>query len=154
METDYGRVNRMFKTRRVPAWPNHPADEIVNSQPGQVTQLPDATAIPEEHTVTKPNTTGSQRIQDSVKQPSHYCTVTGIEAKDMIEAILNEHPELSPWEGYCLGNFLKYRLRLGDKDDIEQDLGKSNVYKGWFNDSRESPIPEHSHHFYDRERNQ
>lgn len=147
METDNGRVNRMFKTRRVPAWPSNVAEEIVNSRPGATIQLQSITDIPEEHTVTGANTI------DPVKQPSHYCTVAGIEAKDMIEAVLNEHPELSPWEGYCLGNFLKYRFRLGDKDDIDRDLGKSNVYREWFNASRSSPIPEHSHHFYDRDRN-
>jgi hypothetical protein len=31
--------------------------------------------------------------------------------------------------GYCLGNFLKYRLRIGAKDEVQQDLGKSNKYK-------------------------
>ena len=65
-----------------------------------------------------------------VKHPAHYEIIPWIQAKDIIKATLN-NLELSPWEGYVLGNIMKYRLRAGNKDALEQDISKANEYKSW-----------------------
>lgn len=74
-------------------------------------------------------------MNDVVRKPSHYQIAPGIEAIDLIELIVNAY-DLDPHEGYLLGNFLKYRLRLGDKDSVEQDLAKSNEYRDRLRNSR------------------
>ena len=72
--------------------------------------------------------------EDMVNSPSHYKTFPDAEAIDLIRKVLT--PE--EFDGYCKGNFLKYRLRAGDKDDLTQDISKSNVYRGWINGWTES----------------
>jgi hypothetical protein len=68
-----------------------------------------------------------QREQhDPVNNPKHYAIAPGVEAIDIIKASLT--PE--QFKGYLLGNFLKYRLRAGDKGDLQQDIDKSNWYRG------------------------
>jgi hypothetical protein len=74
---------------------------------------------------------------DAVNHPEHYQGLSNIETKEVIEAVLNsQEGDLSNWEAYCLGNHLKYRMRAGEKDALAVDIGKSNVYKEWFNRSR------------------
>jgi hypothetical protein len=63
---------------------------------------------------------------DPVNNPKHYAIAPGVEAIDIIKASLT--PE--QFKGYMLGNFLKYRLRAGDKGDLQQDIDKSNWYRG------------------------
>ena len=68
---------------------------------------------------------------EQVKSPQHYKIVREIEAKDIIEASLDtlaDKANLTPYECYCLGCFLKYRLRAGKKDDIAKDIAKSEEY--------------------------
>jgi hypothetical protein len=48
----------------------------------------------------------------------------GTEAIDIIKAALT--PE--EFIGYCKGNCLKYRLRAGKKDDLQQDIDKAGTY--------------------------
>lgn len=72
---------------------------------------------------------------DDVNHPIHYNQLQGIEARDIIKSVL-EQEGVSGWEGYCLGNYLKYRLRVGDKEDTLKDIAKSNVYREWFNAAR------------------
>ncbi len=67
-------------------------------------------------------------VQDAVKQPKHYCLMGEVEAIDIIRSSLT--PE--EFRGYCLGNFLKYRLRAGEKDALQQDIDKSEIYRGWY----------------------
>lgn len=62
---------------------------------------------------------------DPVNHPKHYKIAPEVEAIDIIRASLT--PE--QFKGYLLGNFLKYRLRAGDKGDLNQDIEKSNWYK-------------------------
>lgn len=62
---------------------------------------------------------------DPVNHPRHYQIAPEVEAIDIIRASLT--PE--QFKGYLLGNFLKYRLRAGDKGDLNQDIEKSNWYK-------------------------
>jgi hypothetical protein len=67
-----------------------------------------------------------QREQhDPVNNPKHYQIGGGVEAIDIIKASLTSEQ----FKGYMLGNFLKYRLRAGDKGDLQQDIGKSNWYR-------------------------
>jgi len=63
---------------------------------------------------------------DAVHNPSHY-TDGGIEVIDYIEAKLT--PE--QFEGFLLGNVLKYTSRAGKKVNKVQDLEKAQVYLGW-----------------------
>lgn len=60
-----------------------------------------------------------------VDHPQHYQR-GGIETIDYIRASLT--PE--QFEGYCIGNALKYLSRYRDKDGL-RDLGKAKVYLGW-----------------------
>jgi len=46
----------------------------------------------------------------------------------MIETILNSIDGLTPFQYYCLGNEIKYRMRAGLKDDVMQDIGKAMQY--------------------------
>lgn len=64
--------------------------------------------------------------QDSaVHSPQHYQVFPDKEAIEIIASSMTTEQ----FYGYCLGNFLKYRLRIGAKDDVQQELGKSNKYK-------------------------
>jgi hypothetical protein len=49
----------------------------------------------------------------------------------MIKVILNECPSLTPFEAYCFGNELKYRLRAGFKGDTLEDIEKALKYKNF-----------------------
>lgn len=66
-----------------------------------------------------------------VEHPAHYQR-GGIETIDYIRATLT--PE--QFEGYCIGNALKYLSRYRDKDG-ERDLRKAHVYLGWALDERD-----------------
>jgi len=68
---------------------------------------------------------------DPVNSPSHYKVLDDVEAIDLIRKSLT--PE--QWKGYCLGNIMKYRLRAGEKDALEQDINKANKYKELYNES-------------------
>ena len=74
-----------------------------------------------EHTATiLPDTDGSL-----VHSPQHYQVFPDKEAIEIIASSMTTEQ----FYGYCLGNFLKYRLRIGAKDEVQQELGKSNKYK-------------------------
>ena len=62
---------------------------------------------------------------DLISKPKHYQLIGDLEAIDVIERALT--PE--QFKGYLIGNFLKYRLRAGNKDDALQDLAKSEWYR-------------------------
>ena len=63
-------------------------------------------------------------MADMVKNPKHY-QLMGQETITIIAASMT----LDEWRGYCRGNAIKYRLRLGKKDSVEQDLGKAMFYE-------------------------
>lgn len=67
----------------------------------------------------------ASNTDDPVNHPRHYQIAPEVEAIDIIRASLT--PE--QFKGYLLGNFLKYRLRAGDKGDLNQDIEKSNWYR-------------------------
>ena len=62
---------------------------------------------------------------DVVHSPKHYQVFQDKEAIEIIASSMT----FEQFYGYCLGNFLKYRLRIGAKDEVQQELGKSNKYK-------------------------
>jgi hypothetical protein len=61
--------------------------------------------------------------EDMINHPPHH-TAGGIEAIEVIEAKLT--PE--QFEGYCLGNAIKYLLRCNHKGAKDQDIGKADWY--------------------------
>lgn len=65
---------------------------------------------------------------DAIKHPKHYLVMSDIEAIDVIAGSMTEEM----FRGYCLGNILKYRLRAGKKDALEQDIGKASEYEALF----------------------
>lgn len=61
---------------------------------------------------------------DNVKKPNHYQMMDGVESIEIIaRSMTNEQ-----WKGFCLGNMLKYRIRAGKKDKLQQDIDKANFY--------------------------
>ena len=62
---------------------------------------------------------------DVVHSPKHYQVFPDKEAIEIIASSMT----FEQFYGYCLGNFLKYRLRIGAKDEVQQELDKSNKYK-------------------------
>ncbi|RKS87307.1 uncharacterized protein DUF3310 [Orbus hercynius] len=67
-------------------------------------------------------------ISEQVKNPKHYQIIDGFESIDVIACSMTEEQ----FKGFCLGNILKYRIRAGNKDALEQDIAKANEYKSIF----------------------
>lgn len=65
------------------------------------------------------------KTKDMVNSPSHYALFDDIEAIQVIAASMTKEM----FKGYCFGNLLKYKLRAGGKDDIQQELKKADKYK-------------------------
>ena len=61
---------------------------------------------------------------DEVNSPKHYQFFPDLEAIEVIARSMTQEQ----FYGYCLGNRLKYRLRAGNKDKLEQDIAKSDKY--------------------------
>lgn len=61
---------------------------------------------------------------DAVNSPQHYQFFPDLEAIEVIARSMTREQ----FYGYCLGNRLKYRLRAGNKDKLEQDIAKSDKY--------------------------
>lgn len=57
-------------------------------------------------------------VAETVNHPAHYQSATGLEAIDVIDAF---------GLGFCLGNVVKYVLRHGKKNGLE-DLKKARWY--------------------------
>lgn len=64
-------------------------------------------------------------MNDMINHPSHY-TAGKYEVIEIIESITNSM-ELTPFEGYCLGNAIKYIARFKNKNGAE-DLKKAKWY--------------------------
>lgn len=64
-------------------------------------------------------------LDDKVNHPSHY-TAGKFEVIEIIESIANSM-NLTPFEGYMLGNTLKYLARFKHKNGLE-DLNKAKWY--------------------------
>ncbi len=61
---------------------------------------------------------------EAVKNPKHYQIIAGYESIEVIACSLTAEQ----WKGFCLGNILKYRIRAGKKDLLQQDIDKANNY--------------------------
>ena len=61
---------------------------------------------------------------DQVKKPNHYQLMDGVESIEIIARSMTGEQ----WKGFCLGNMLKYRIRAGKKDALQQDIDKANFY--------------------------
>jgi len=66
----------------------------------------------------------SHSEQDTVNNPSHYQFFEGVEVIEIIASSMTREQ----FKGYCLGNRIKYRLRAGNKDKLEQEIAKSDKY--------------------------
>jgi len=64
-----------------------------------------------------------KELRDNVHHPKHYTTYP-IEVIDMMLAVFGKDRV----RDYCLINAFKYRMRLGHKDNVAQDLAKENWY--------------------------
>lgn len=64
-------------------------------------------------------------MNDAVNHPSHYQLFPDLEAIDVIHYCLTD----AEYAGYLKGNFLKYKLRAGSKDDALQDIKKAEWYR-------------------------
>lgn len=63
---------------------------------------------------------------DEINNPKRYDLFPdGMQAIDVIRAALTQEE----FSGYCKGNFLKYRLRAGEKGDALKCLGKAEWYR-------------------------
>lgn len=69
---------------------------------------------------------------DSVNSPKHYQFFPDLEAIEVIARSMTQEQ----FYGYCLGNRLKYRLRAGNKDKLEQDIAKSDKYSELYEQHR------------------
>ncbi|QHJ79457.1 MAG: hypothetical protein [Caudoviricetes sp.] len=63
-------------------------------------------------------------VNDVVANPAHYQFFPDVEAIEIIASSMT----VEGFAGYCMGNRLKYRLRAGNKDKLEQDISKSDFY--------------------------
>lgn len=78
---------------------------------------------PDELEVLKPDV--FEEKSDAVNSPKHYAVFDDIEAIEVIARSMTQEM----FKGYCFGNLLKYRLRVGGKDEVMQELGKADKYK-------------------------
>lgn len=67
---------------------------------------------------------------EKVLHPHHYDIIPGMETIDILGTVLNDNKDLTPFAAYCLGNVIKYVLRAGRKNGIE-DYQKARVYIDW-----------------------
>ena len=68
--------------------------------------------------------------KDPVNHPNHYSGQWPFEVIELIELVLNQLcKDCTPFEAYCIGNRLKYRLRAGLKGDPLEDIEKAMKYK-------------------------
>ena len=72
----------------------------------------------------KSNFSEKPNSSDAVNKPSHYQFFEGVEVIEIIASSMTNEQ----FKGYCLGNRIKYRLRAGNKDKLEQEIAKSDKY--------------------------
>lgn len=65
-----------------------------------------------------------QDMQNNIIHPNHYQSKNGFEVIDVIEAFTEE---LNGYEGFMIGNVIKYICRYKKKNGIE-DLEKARNY--------------------------
>ena len=60
-------------------------------------------------------------------ESSHYDLWSGLEAIEVLEAVMTKEELI----GWCKGNILKYRLRVGRKDEPLKELKKIETYENY-----------------------
>ena len=68
----------------------------------------------------------ADRVQEVDKHDKHYLESV-VEPIKVMEKLFTKE-EL---KGFIKGNILKYRLRMGHKDDIQKEMDKIRVYEQW-----------------------
>ena len=68
----------------------------------------------------------ADRVQKVDKHDKHYLESV-VEPIKVMEKLFTKE-EL---KGFIKGNILKYRLRMGHKDDIQKEMDKIRVYEQW-----------------------
>ena len=68
----------------------------------------------------------SDKVQEVGKHDKHYLESV-VEPIKVMEKLFTKE-EL---KGFIKGNILKYRLRMGHKDDIQKEMDKIRVYEQW-----------------------
>lgn len=68
----------------------------------------------------------ADKVQEVGKQDKHYLESV-VEPIKVMEKLFTKE-EL---KGFIKGNILKYRLRMGHKDDIQKEMDKIRVYEQW-----------------------
>lgn len=68
----------------------------------------------------------ADRVQEVGKNDKHYLESV-VEPIKVMEKLFTKE-EL---KGFIKGNILKYRLRMGHKDDIQKEMDKIRVYEQW-----------------------
>ena len=66
------------------------------------------------------------KVQEVEKHDKHYLESV-VEPIKVMEKLFTKE-EL---KGFLKGNILKYRLRMGHKDDIQKEMDKIRVYEQW-----------------------
>lgn len=69
---------------------------------------------------------------NDITNPKHYQIYEGLEALDVMRAVMTNEE----YKGYLKGNILKYKLRAGQKgthDDALKDLAKAKQYQAVLN---------------------
>ena len=74
--------------------------------------------------------------EDVVNKPDHYQLLEGVQVIDVIREVL-DRSGLKGYEGFCLGNVIKYILRADQKNGVE-DYKKAAVYLNWLIDMMEN----------------
>lgn len=64
------------------------------------------------------------KTKDVINNPSHY-DMMGANTIEILACAMTQ----AEWRGFCLGNTLKYRIRAGKKDNLQQDIDKANNYE-------------------------
>lgn len=67
-----------------------------------------------------------QKVEEYDKHDKHYLESV-VEPIKVMEKLFTKE-EL---KGFIKGNILKYRLRMGHKDDIQEEMDKIRVYEQW-----------------------
>ena len=68
----------------------------------------------------------ADKVQEVEKHDKHYLESV-VEPIKVMEKLFTKE-EL---KGFIKGNILKYRLRMGHKDDIQKEMDKIRVYEQW-----------------------
>ncbi len=117
---------------RLKKWLNLPADELGKWTYGEYANSIDDLDQEDREAVKK---ILKDATNDAVHHPNHYQIADGVEVIDVIKKVLTRS-NFTGFQGYCLGNVIKYVLRADLKNGRE-DYEKASVYLEWLIQSME-----------------